>query len=64
MWRKTIMIIKLKVKDIMKLDLWEEYCNQSGTDLYAVADGMDKSQFVSVDVDESKLNINLNKKNE
>ena len=58
------MIIKLKVKDIMKLGLWEEYCIQSGTELYAVADGMDTSQFVSVDVDESKLNINLNKKNE
>ncbi len=58
------MIIQLKVKDIMRLGLWEEYCNQSGTDLYAVADGMDTKQFVSVDVDESQLNINLNKKNE
>jgi len=58
------MIIQLKVKDIMRLGLWEEYCNQSGTDLYAVADGMDTNQFVSVDVDESQLNINLNKKNE
>jgi hypothetical protein len=58
MWEETIMIIKLKVKDILKLGLWEQYCKQSGTDLYAVADGMDTDQFVEVDA--SSLVIILN----
>jgi len=62
MWEETIMIIKLKVKDILKLGLWEQYCEQSGTDLYSVADGMDTDQFVEVDT--SSLVIILNKKNE
>lgn len=60
MWKETIMIIKLKVKDILKLDLWEQYCKQSGTDLYAVVDGMDTDQFVEVDV--INLVITLNNK--
>ena len=52
------MIIQLKVKDIMKLGLWEEYCKQSGTDLYAVADGMDTDQFVEVDVINLVITLN------
>lgn len=58
MWEETIMIIQLKVKDIMKLGLWEEYCKQSGTDLYAVADGMDTDQFVEVDVINLVITLN------
>lgn len=56
------MIIKLKVEDIMKLDLWEEYCQQSGTSLYAVSEGMDEDEFVSLNINSSKSIIILKEK--
>jgi len=55
------MIIQMQIKDIMKLDLWEEYCEQSGTNLYAVAEGMDEDEVVTVSISASKSVIILSK---
>lgn len=44
------MIIKMRVKDIMKLGLWDEYCHQSGMSVWAVNEGYDSDNWVSVKI--------------